>query len=428
VSPAASHRWILLFALLLLAPAALADPESEAVDEPLSCPTQGDRLTFPYPPQVPEGWEHDRFGTTGGDTLTIEAGAFVSAFTPPDREEDGSPYRGLPRWVAYEMRALLDETGVPLQPAGARRPGHWYELEQTAPLWRDRPGLTHAGLDRSYRGFATHWNRGHLAARAHANRLGWRDGCNSHVFVTSLGPKGPSFWPRGHFIPVSDRFCGSIRRPTPDVLRFNNSVPVSNVCRDEKIVTAPNPAVNHRVCGAKTWINALPEQAGLNQGEWEALENHAVAVANHFGRVWTIAGPVFEPDRPVETIGAPGTVPLAVPHALFKILAVETPVGLEVRAFLFPQDGVYHRCLATPQDSYDLGRHAVTLARLEALTGLRFFTHLSPAHRAEIERDSAAGPWPVPAALYARRCGPRGGRGLPGRGDPLDSGPEHHGS
>jgi len=75
--------------------------------------------------------------------------------------------------------------------------------------------------------------------------------------VTSLGPKGPSFWPRGHFIPVSDRFCGSIRRPTPDVLRFNNSVPVSNVCRDEKIVTAPNPAVNHRVCSAKTWINGL---------------------------------------------------------------------------------------------------------------------------------------------------------------------------
>ena len=356
MSPAASHRWIFLFALLL-ASAALAAPASEAADESLSCPTQGDRLTFPYPPQVPEGWEHDRFGTTGGDTLTIEAGAFVSAFTPPDREEEGSPYRGLPRWVAYEMRALLDETGVPLQPAGARRPGHWYELEQTAALWRDRPGLTHAGLDRSYRGFATHWNRGHLAARAHANRLGWRDGCNSHVF-----------------------------------------------------------------------INALPEQAGLNQGEWEALENHAVAVANLFGRVWTIAGPVFEPDQPVETIGAPGTVPLAVPHALFKILAVETPAGLEARAFLFPQDGVYHRCLATPQDSYDLGRHAVTLARLEALTGLRFFTHLSPAHRAEIELDSAAGPWPVPAALYARRCGPRGGRGLPGRGDPPDSGPEHHGS
>jgi len=335
MSSSAPRRRAILLSLLLPVLLALAPARSAPAEAP-ACRAQGGERTFPYPTPVPEGWDHDHFGISGGGTVMIAAGAFVSAFTDPERTDPASPYQGLPRWVAYEMRALLDAAGHPLHPGGARRPSRWYELEQTAALWRDHPERRHAGLDWSYRGFGTQWNRGHLAARAHADRLGWQEGCNSHVFV-----------------------------------------------------------------------NALPEQALLNQGEWEALENHAAAAANAFGRVWSIAGPVFESGRPVETIGAPGTVPLAVPHALFKILAIETTEGVEARAFLFPQNSRYHRCVATPQDSYDLGRYAVSLARLEDLTGLRFFTRLPPAQRQAVEAGSAAGPWPLAMERYPQRCGPR---------------------
>lgn len=318
---------VLVLLLVMLAGAAGAAP---------ACPGAHGALSFPYALTPPPGWEHDRFAIQGGETVTIRDGAFTAAFTDPGRADPASPYQGLPRWVAYEMRALRDADGHPLAPAGARRPRRWYELEQTAALWRDRPGIERAGLDWAYRGVATRWNRGHLAARAHADRLGWAAGCNSHVFV-----------------------------------------------------------------------NAVPEQARLNQGEWQALENYAAAAANRFGRVWTIAGPLFEPGRPVETIGGAGVVPLAVPHALFKILAIETAAGLEARAFLFPQDAAYHRCGATPQEAYDFARFAVPLAELERTTGLRFFPLLSPAARAALEAASAAPPWPVAAEAYPTRCGPR---------------------
>jgi hypothetical protein len=38
--------------------------------------------------------------------------------------------------------------------------------------------------------------------------------------VTTLGPKGPSFRPRGVLLPASGRESGSIHRPSPEVLRL----------------------------------------------------------------------------------------------------------------------------------------------------------------------------------------------------------------
>lgn len=320
---------------MLLLPVALQAREGP------SCRAQTARLDLPYRSEVPAGWDHDRFGTEPSGERRIAAGSFVSAFPGPESERAGSPYRAMPRWVAYEMRALLDENGQPFHAEGARRPPRWYELSQTSFLWDGRPGIVHPGLNSSYRGFAAVWNRGHLAARAHANRIAWQEGCNSHVFV-----------------------------------------------------------------------NALPQHARLNQGEWLALENYAAAAANRFGRVWTIAGPVFDPGRPVETIGGEGAVPVPIPHAVFKILAIETEAGPEARAFLFPQAdaddiALYRRCSATRQDSYDLGRYAVTIARLETLTGLRFFTRLDESRRHAISFSSDTAPWPVAPHFYGDRCGRR---------------------
>jgi site-specific DNA recombinase len=38
--------------------------------------------------------------------------------------------------------------------------------------------------------------------------------------VTTLGPEGPSFRPRGRLLPVSGRQSGSIHRPSPEILRL----------------------------------------------------------------------------------------------------------------------------------------------------------------------------------------------------------------
>jgi len=294
---------------------------------------------FPYPSAVPAGWEHDRFGTWP-PARQVGSAAFVSAFAEGAEAAPGAPYRGLPRWVAYEMRALRGADGQALHAPGARRPSRWYELDETRFVWEADPAVDRPGLDPPYRGEGAVWNRGHIAPRAHADRLGWEEGCNSHVFV-----------------------------------------------------------------------NAVPQHATLNQGDWAALENYAAALANRFGRVWTIAGPLVLPDRPVERIGAPGEVAVAIPHAMFKILVVEIDGRVEARGFVFPQAdaaarALYRRCAGTPQEAYDLDRWAVPIAEIEAAGGLRFFTRLREAERAALVSGTAP-LWPVAGDDFADRCGPR---------------------
>ena len=318
-----------------------------AVAQPLACKGQGDAMELPYDSAVPAGYDHDRFDTEP-KSLMFRYGPFASSYETAADDRADSPYRGVPKWVAYEMHALLGPGGRPIHPQGAKRPGKWYELRETAFLWADKPEVSRHGIDPSYRGFATVWNRGHMAARAHANRISWQEGCNTHVFV-----------------------------------------------------------------------NALPQYADMNQGDWLALENYAIAAANKYGKVWTIAGPVFEPGREIDFIGAPGTVPVAIPHALFKILAIEVGGRVAARAFLFPQAdedqrGLYRKCAGTPQASYDLSAYATTVSALEVATGLRFFQKLAPAERRALDVRSGAGPWPVETRFYDDRCGGRGGGGEDG--------------
>jgi hypothetical protein len=329
-------RWLSAFVLvigLILSGPALAEAQ-----KPLMCASQAGSLALPYETPVPAGYDHDRFKTLP-HSLMVSVGSFTSSFETPADDHADSPYKGVPKWVSYEMHGLMGEDGTPIRPQGAKRPKQWYELEETAFLWIGKAEVKRRGIDPSYRGFAAVWNRGHMAARNHANRLSWQDGCNTHVF-----------------------------------------------------------------------INALPQYADMNQGDWLALENYAIAAANRFGKLWTIAGPVFESDREVDVIGNPGTVPVAIPHALFKILAIEVAGKIEARAFLFPQAdedqrGAYRKCVATPQSKYDLAAYATTVSAIEEATGLRFFTTLSDAQRKALDAKSGAGPWPVEAKYYADRCG-----------------------
>lgn len=307
-----------------------------AFAEPLACKGQGGVKELPYESAVPSGWDHDRFGTLPR-SLMFSYGAFTASFETAAEYKAGSPFTGIPKWVSYEMRSLMGGDGKAIHPQGAKRPVKWYELEETAFLWKDH-GLK-PGIDTSYRGFAALWNRGHMAARNHANRISWQEGCNTHTFV-----------------------------------------------------------------------NALPQFADMNQGDWLALENYAIAAANKFGRVWTIAGPVFEPEREIDTIGKEGTVPVAIPHALFKILVIERKGKVEARAFLFQQAdeeerGRYRKCAGTPQSKYDLAAYSTSISALEKATGLSFLAHLPDAARKAADAVSATEPWPIEAKFWADRCG-----------------------
>jgi endonuclease G, mitochondrial len=337
------HRFkrLVLASLSALAMALAAVAGSAFAAGSPACSGQGGKHVLPYASEVPEGYEHDRFDTQPKDRV-FSYGPFTSSFEASGVAAE-APRAAVPRWVAYEMHAFLGPDGRPAHPEAATRPHSWYELDSLDFLWTGRPDVRRRGVDPSYVGFAETWNRGHMAARSHANRLGWQQGCNSHVFV-----------------------------------------------------------------------NAVPQYSVMNQGDWLALENYAAALANKYARAWTIAGPIFDPSLPIRTIGDPGTVPVAIPHALFKILAVEVEGRIEARGFIFPQADEaqrngYRRCAGTRQADFDLKAYGATIAAIESRTGLHFFRKLTEPERRALDAHAADGPWTVESRHFERSCGARGG-------------------
>jgi hypothetical protein len=144
-------------------------------------------------------------------------------------------------------------------------------------------------------------------------------------------------------------------------------------------------------CNTHVFWNAVPQAAEMNQGPWLHLENYVAAVSNKFGRVWTIAGPIFDQGETVLSIGDPGEIPIAVPHALFKVIVIETGGEIDVRALIFEQplqigasgdpvptaaaiDG-WIKCNQARNRGhvYDHRTRLVSVTEIEARTGLEFF-------------------------------------------------------
>ncbi len=141
--------------------------------------------TSPYDITPTPGYNHDRFGTEPKDRV-FEFGAFVASFDGQD-DDDGDGGRDLlaiPEWVAYEMKSYRqDANGQFMKPEGRER-NKWYRFGDLSFLW-EAPGITGEGLDASYSGIGRTYNRGHLAMKLHADRIGWEQGCNTHFFVNA---------------------------------------------------------------------------------------------------------------------------------------------------------------------------------------------------------------------------------------------------
>lgn len=117
------------------------------------------------------------------------------------------------------------------------------------------------------------------------------------------------------------------------------------------------------------YSNVAPQRARLNQLLWQRLEEVEVdAIAPRVDRLWVIVGPVAADAA-------------AVPSAFFRIWAAQTPDhGWQSLAFLLPQ---------RVRGDERLGDYVVSIDRVEAATGLDFFSGLDPAREQELERAPA---------------------------------------
>jgi len=134
--------------------------------------------------------------------------------------------------------------------------------------------------------------------------------------------------------------------------------------------------------------NILPQTPQLNRrGVWRQIEQLEMGMGAAFQEVWVITGAI-DTDR---SNRMPSGV--SIPEGSFKIIVDQQPgtQALRVAAFAFPQD---------PQ-SPQLSAYAVSVDRVEQLTGLDFFPDL-PASFESVERARPGTQW-ITAAGTERR-------------------------
>jgi len=290
----------------------------------------------PYPRTPHYGYSHDRFGTRPVD-IERRFAAFEVSFDSADADGTGPRARAVPEWVAYQLKASERTRAGFLAPAGRKPPARWYHDEALAFLF-DAPGIEAESLEASYAGERV-YTRGQLVAKAHADRISWQAGCNTH-----------------------------------------------------------------------SYLNTVPQLPGFRDGIWRHLDHLIGAWANKYGSVWVIAGPVFYRGRQVFTIGEAGEVPVAIPHAYFRVVARRDPGQSvpEVLAFLYPpwDDQKYKTGDCHRDGGYDHSAYLVPVRQIEGATGLQFFANLRSVLGGppRFKTRPAPGVWPAEEWYFSAKC------------------------
>lgn len=161
-------------------------------------------------------------------------------------------------------------------------------------------------------------------------------------------------------------------------------------------------------CNTHHFFNALPQYANFNQGIWLHLEALTGAWANKFGQVWVIAGPIYYPDREINTIGSEGEIPVAVPHAFFKIIIKESTdrKAPDILPFIYPnkEHPLYKSGRCSKDKDYDHTEFITDTYTIEELTGLSFFLNVDEKYWDELWSVEPDELWDVSEEYFGYEC------------------------
>lgn len=118
--------------------------------------------------------------------------------------------------------------------------------------------------------------------------------------------------------------------------------------------------------------NMSPQEPGFNRGIWKKLEGQVRAWAYDDGEIYVISGPLYLEPR--------GTLPsgIAIPSHYFKVLLDDDPDGQRSMAFILPNQ----------KSRASLRSFAVSIDRVEELSGLDFFSSLPDALEESLEAQN----------------------------------------
>ena len=147
-------------------------------------------------------------------------------------------------------------------------------------------------------------------------------------------------------------------------------------------------------------VNAVPQLHNFNAGPWLTLECMTGAWANKYGDVYVAAGPVFRKGKPITWLRSDSNkkaVPVAIPVAMFKIVARNDGGQWQVLGFVYPQK---HKSYA--KVPYDPEIFFKSVADIEQLTGEHFLSGLPNADQLKQKMPDKL--WPVAATDFDTGC------------------------
>lgn len=124
--------------------------------------------------------------------------------------------------------------------------------------------------------------------------------------------------------------------------------------------------------------NIAPQKPNLNRKVWKNLEEQENNLADSFGPIWVLAGPIFDDHRQLLDDG------VEIPDEFFKIIIDEQGDQIRVLPFIIPQE---------VQGREQLGNFLTTVDEIESLTHLDFFSPLSDANENRLEAAKPTRIW-----------------------------------
>lgn len=122
--------------------------------------------------------------------------------------------------------------------------------------------------------------------------------------------------------------------------------------------------------------NVCPMNHYLNAGSWRKIEKLTRRIANHYGSVYVVCGPIFSEDR-MENIGLLDNNIVCVPDAFFKAIAVKAGEEYLTAAFVVENKPL----------NYNPQSYAITVDSVETITGINLFPSIKEEYEAVLGLD-----------------------------------------
>ena len=129
--------------------------------------------------------------------------------------------------------------------------------------------------------------------------------------------------------------------------------------------------------------NICPQNHNLNTGAWNDLEMQCRDWARNYGTLYICCGPIYDSKNP-KTIGRRNKMKIAVPDRFFKVVLTLGRVPKAI-GFIYPNracDG-------------DMRDYAVSVDKVEEVTGYDFFYQLDDKKEKELERVCNPSAWGI---------------------------------